>query len=178
MKVKQFLLIGSAFLFFTAIVGAQPKGGTMTVKVFFHDDKSDPEVLDCNKPAPAIRSIPKTASVATAALHELFKGPSVEEAKTMSGFGPPETDGILKSVNVKSGTAYVNFTGRLTAQMGNATTSCGSGFFSMVEATLKQFPTIKKVVYAVEGDTNEFYEWAQVGECPHGRKHCSKSNFK
>ena len=150
----------------------------MTVKVFFHDDKRDPETLDCNKAAPAIRALPKTASVATAALLELFKGPRPEESKDFSGFGPPETDGILKGVNIKNGTAYVNFTERLTAQMGNATSSCGSGFFSMTDATLMQFPTIKKVVYAVEGNTNEFYEWVQVGECPHGKKHCARANFK
>ncbi len=151
---------------------------TMTVKVYFHPDKLDPEWLDCNKVKAVTRTIPKTASVATAALKELLKGPTPEEAKKFSGFGPPETDGILKNINVKNGTAYVNFTERLPVQMGNAATSCGGGFFAMTEATLKQFPTIKKVVYAVDGNTNEFYEWVQVGECPHGKRHCARSNFK
>jgi hypothetical protein len=77
---------------------------------------------------------------------------------------------------VNSGGAYVNFTKRVYEQMGNATSSCGGGFFSMIEATLKQFPTIKKVYYAIEGNTNDFYNWVQVGECPHGR-HCKASNF-
>lgn len=166
-----------AVLLMTPIVSAQ-KADTMTVKVFFHPDKLDPDVLECSKVHPVTRKIPKTASVATAAFLELLKGPSAEEAKEFSGFGPPETDGILKNINIKNGTAYVNFTERLLTQMGNATSSCGSGFFSMTDATLKQFPTIKKVVYAVEGDTNEFYEWAQVGECPHGRRHCARSNFR
>lgn len=159
-------------------VAAQSKSETMTVKVYFHDDKRDPESLDCKKAAAATRKIPKTASVATAALLEMLKGPRPEEAKDFSGFGPPETDGILKSVNVKNGTAYVNFTTRLTKQMGDATSSCGSGFFAMTDATLMQFPTIKKVVYAVEGDTEEFYGWVQVGDCPYGKKHCARENFK
>lgn len=154
------------------------KAGTMSVKVFFHPDKLDPEWNDCTAVAPVSRTIPKTPAVATAALKELLKGPTQEEAKEFSGFGPPETDGILKSVNVRNGTAYVNFTKRAFAQMGNATTSCGGGFFSMIDATLMQFPTIKKVVYAVEGNTNDFYEWVQVGECPHGRRHCARTNFK
>ncbi|MBA3351253.1 MAG: hypothetical protein H0U23_02290, partial [Blastocatellia bacterium] len=62
-------------------------------------------------------------------------------------------------------------------QMGNATTSCGGGFFSMVDATLMQFPTIKKVYYAIEGSTNDFYEWVQVGECPYSKKICASTNF-
>ena len=45
------------------------------------------------------------------------------------------------------------------------------------ESTLKQFATIKKIYYAVEGNTNEFYEWFQLGDCAYG-KHCSKANFK
>ncbi len=61
--------------------------------------------------------------------------------------------------------------------MGNATTSCGGGFFSMVDATLMQFPTIKRVYYAVEGNTNDFYEWVQIGECPYGKKICASTNF-
>ncbi len=150
---------------------------TMTIKIFFHPDKLDPEVLNCQKVAPVTRTVSKTAAVATAALEELFKGPTAAEAKEYSGFGPPETNGILKSVKVKNGGAYVNFTRRLLEQMGNATSSCGGGFFSMIEATLKQFRTIKRVYYAVEGNTNEFYEWVQVGECPHGKKHCAASNF-
>ncbi|MCC6328840.1 MAG: GerMN domain-containing protein [Acidobacteria bacterium] len=151
---------------------------TMAVKVYFHPDKLDPEWNDCTKVHPVNRTIPKTTSVAMAALNELLKGPIGEEAKAFSGFGPPETDGILRSVNVKNRTAYVNFTKRMLMQMGNATTSCGGGFFSMTDATLMQFPTIKKVVYAVEGSTSDFYEWVQVGECPYGRTHCARSNFK
>ncbi len=162
-----------------ALVGPSfaQKSETMNIKVFFHPDKTDPNVEDCQKVAPVNRTIPKTTGVAKAALQELFKGPTADEAKEYSGFGPPETTGILKSVNVKNGAAYVNFTKVVYEQMGSATSSCGGGFFSMVEATLTQFPTIKKVYYAIEGNTNDFYEWVQVGECPHGKKNCAAGNF-
>jgi len=168
------------FLFLLALTPAAfaQKAGTMTVKVYFHPDKLDPQWDDCTKVQPVKRTIAKTPSVATAALNELLKGPTDEEAKAYSGFGPPETDGILRSINVKNRTAYVNFTKRMFVEMGNATTSCGGGFFSMTDATLMQFPTIKKVVYAVEGSTSDFYEWVQVGGCPYGRRHCARSNFK
>ena len=172
-KVLGFLLL----TMLCAVPSVAQKSETMTIKVFFHPDKIDPNVEDCQKVAPVSRTIPKTTGVAKATLEELFKGPTPAEAKEYSGFGPPETNGILKSVNVKNGAAYVNFTKAVYEQMGNATSSCGGGFFSMVEATLMQFPTIKKVYYAIEGNANDFYEWVQVGECPHGKKHCAAANF-
>ncbi len=159
-------------------VGFAQKADTTTIKVYFHPDKLDPDWADCKKVAPVTRTIPKTSRVAAAALQELLKGPTPQEEMDFSGFKPPETNGILKSVGVKNGTAYVNFTKAVYEQMGNATSSCGGGFFSMIEATLKQFPTIKRVYYAIEGSTNDFYEWVQVGECPYGKKHCATSNFQ
>lgn len=165
------------FLLLSTVPALAQKSDTMTIKVFFHPDKVDPNVEDCQKVAPVNRTIPKTTGVATAALKELFKGPTAEEAKEYSAYGPPDTNGILNSVNVKNGAAYVNFNKVVFTQMGNATSSCGGGFFSMIEATLKQFPTIKNVYYAIEGNTNDFYEWVQVGECPHGKRNCSAANF-
>lgn len=161
---------------FAGVASAQ-KAETMTIKLFFHPDKLDPQWEDCKKVAAVKRTIPKTTAVATAALNELLKGPTAAEAAEYSGFKPPETNGILKSVKVKNGAAYVNFSKVVYEQMGNATTSCGGGFFSMVEATLMQFPTIKNVYYAIENNSDDFYEWVQVGECPNGKKHCAASNF-
>ncbi|HEX6125162.1 MAG TPA: GerMN domain-containing protein [Pyrinomonadaceae bacterium] len=175
MKLLSFLLF--MFLAFGSAGFAQ-KPETMTIKVYFHPDKLDPEWDDCKKVAPVTRTVPRTRAVATAALQELLKGPTAEEAKEYSGFRPPETNGILKRVTVKNGAAYVNFTKAVYAQMGNATSSCGGGFFSMVDATLMQFPTIKNVYYAIEGSTNDFYEWVQVGECPYSKKICASSNFR
>ena len=174
--MKLFCLLLPALVLFSFPSYGQ-RAETMTIKVYFHPDKLDPDVMDCQKVAPVSRTIPRTPAVAAAALLELFKGPTEAEKKEYSGFGPPETNGILKNVNVKNGAAYVNFTKAVYEQMGSATSSCGGGFFSMVEATLMQFPTIRKVYYAVEGNTNDFYEWVQVGECPHGR-HCRASNFR
>lgn len=174
----RFFILMSLVLTFAAAANAQ-KGAAMTIKIFLSNDKLNPNIDDCNRVFPVTRKIPKTAATAKAALMELFKGATkAEEARGYSGMPTADTDGILKNINVKKGAAYVNFTTRLLEQMGTATTSCGGGqYFGMIEETLKQFPTIKKVYYAVEGNTNEFYEWAQVGECPHG-KHCAKANFK
>ena len=170
------LIVALLILITVAGLGIAQKAGTMTIKVYFHSNKLDPDWNDCNKVYPVTRTIPKTAAVATAALQELLKGTGPGEAKDYSGFSPEETKGILKSVKVRNGAAYVNFTKAVHEQMGNASSTCGGGFFSMVDATLMQFPSIKKVYYAIEGNTNDFYEWVQVGECPYG-KHCASRNF-
>lgn len=175
MKLTLLVMMLMAF----SVVGFAQRSQTMTIKIFLSNEKLNPNIDDCNKVFPVNRTIPKTTATAMAAMKELFKGATKdEETKGYSGMPANETNGILKSINVKNGAAYVNFTKLLLEQMGTATTSCGSGqYFGAIEQTLTQFPTIKKVYYAVEGNTNEFYEWAQVGECPYG-KHCAKANFK
>lgn len=177
MKMKLFVLALVMLISSGAAFAQSAK--TTTIKVYFSNEKLNPNIIDCNKVFPVTRKIPKTTAIAKAALEELFKGVTKEEeAKGYGSIPASESNGVLKSINVKNGAAYVNFTKLILEQMGNATTSCGGGqYFGMIEKTLTQFPTIKKVYYAVEGDTNEFYEWVQVGECPYG-KHCSKSNFK
>ena len=151
---------------------------TMKIRLFFHNTKEDPEMLDCNKVYEVERTIPKTKAVATAALNELFKGVNAgEKAQGFTSIPPEATKGILKRINIKKRIAYVNFNDVVYEQMGVATTSCGSGYFASVEQTLKQFPTIEKVVYAIEGSPRDFYEWIQVGECPDPIKDCSGKNF-
>ncbi len=177
MKRNCLALVLAMLAFACAAYGQSSK--TTTIKVYFSNEKLNPNIIDCNKVFPVTRKIPKTTAIAKAALEELFKGVTKEEeAKGYGSIPTAESNGVLKSINVKNGAAYVNFTKLILEQMGNATTSCGGGqYFGMIEKTLTQFPTIKKVYYAVEGDTNEFYEWVQVGECPYGR-HCSRRNFK
>lgn len=174
MKIlKLFLLI--SFL----VVGGQAQQKTVSVKLFFGNEKFNPNSDPCNKVFPVTRKIPATKAIATAALEELFKGVNKEEeAKSYTSFSPEETKGILKSVKIKNGAAYVNFNNVVYEQLGTATTSCGGAyFFTSLEKTLKQFPTIKKIFYAIEGKPAEFYDWVQVGECPKELKNCSGKDF-
>jgi Sporulation and spore germination. len=156
------------------------KAQTMSIKLYYLNTTNDPNLEDCRAVKPLTRVIPKTAGVARAALDEYLKGPSAEEQKRgFTGFGPPETTGILKSIKIKNGAAYVDFDKKIMEQLGSASTSCGGGFFVGLEKTLTQFSTIKKdrVFYAIERNPAEFYDWAQVGECPEGLKNCDASNF-
>ncbi|MEQ1763355.1 MAG: GerMN domain-containing protein [Pyrinomonadaceae bacterium] len=174
---KAFLPLAATIVFAVSAFGQSSP--TMTVKVYFHNEKLNPNQQDCTKVFPTTRKIPKTTAVARAALDELFKGVTTEEEKNEFGsFPADDTNDIVKSLNVKGGVAYLNFKKIVFEKLGNTTSSCGGGFYSGIEATLKQFPTIKEVVYAVEGSTSDFYDWVQVGECPHGKRRCARANFQ
>ncbi len=174
MKILSLLLLISAF----TIAGFGQKNETIRIKLYFLNEKFDPNLEDCNKVHAVERTIPKTQAVAKAALEELFRGVTPDESsKGFVSFSPEETKGILKSVKIKNKAAYINFNKAVYEQMGTATTSCGSGFFASVEETLFQFPTIKKVFYAIEGSPRDFYEWVQVGECSPELRNCSGKDF-
>ena len=106
------------------------KTETMTIKLYYLNIKNDPNVEDCRDVKPLTRVIPRTAGIARAALDEYLKGPTAEEeARGFTGFGPPETTGILKSIKIKNGAAYIDFDKKMIEQLGAASTSCGGGFF-------------------------------------------------
>ena len=152
---------------------------TMQIKVYFPNTKRND--VDCGVPVyPVTRTIPKTTAVARAALEQLFAGPTAEEqAKGFYSDFSDATKTLLISVNIRNRYAYVNMrdlTG--TSSIGNFTTSCGgSNFYGQVERTLQQFPGVRKVFFAFEGDPSHFYDWMQVGECPKELKNCDASRF-
>lgn len=164
-------------LTFSSVTFAQ-KSETMMIKLYYLNEKQNPNLEDCRDVREVRRMIPKTEAVAKAALEELFKGVTAEEqAEGFVSLAPGETRGILKSIKIKKGMAYINFNEIVYKQLGTATTSCGGGFFSSIEKTLKQFPSVTKVFYAIEGKPADFYDWVQVGECPKELKNCSGKDF-
>ena len=172
----KFLLLCSLFFAFTNVQAQQL---TVRLKVYFPNAKLDK--AECSVPVyPTLRKVAKTGPVAKVALEQLFAGPTSEEKANgfYSDFSEA-TKSLLISVNVKNGNAYVNLRDlTATSSIGNFTTSCGgSNFFGQVESTLKQFTTIKKVFFAIEGDPSLFYDWMQIGECPKELKKCDASNF-
>lgn len=174
--MRSLTLLGIVMIGFSSVWA---QGTLRTINVYFHNEKRNPNMQDCTKVFPTPRQIPATKAVAKAALLELFKGTTAEErAKEFWSIEPENTAGILKKVNIKGNAAYVNFDRSVYEKLGVTTTSCGSGFYSSIEKTLTQFSNIKKVYYAIDGNTDDFYEWVQVGECPHGKKYCSAVNFK
>ena len=170
-------VLSIVFLLFAVCVASGQK--SQTIKVYYPNQKLDRE--ECSeKVFPSLRNIPKTTAVAKAALEQLFAGPTTDEQARgfQSGFSE-KTKTLLLSVNVKNRAAYVNLRNlQETSDIGNFTASCSRGsFFSQIEKTLKQFPAIRRVYFAIEGDPAFFYDWMQIGECPRGLKNCDPSNF-
>jgi spore germination protein GerM len=150
------------------------------IKVYLGNSEKNPQSEDCTKVFAVSREIPPTKAVAAAALQELFKGVTAEEkAKNYESLFSPESASILHKVNIKNGIAYVNLKTGITESVNSASTSCGRDmFFAQIEKTLKQFPTVKKVFFAIEGKPADFYDWIGIGACPKELGKCSGKNFK
>lgn len=177
--MKTLSLLMMMLLLFLAPVSDSQAQQTMKIRLYFPNTKRDSG--NCSvRVYPVTRTIPKTNAVARAALEQLFAGPTSEEkGKAFYSDFSEATKSFLISVNVKHKVAYVNLRDLTsTSSMGNFTTSCGgSNFFGQVENTLKQFSSIKKAFFAMEGDPALFYDWMQMGECPKELKNCDASNF-
>ncbi|MFH1841181.1 MAG: GerMN domain-containing protein [Candidatus Nealsonbacteria bacterium] len=151
---------------------------SMIVKAYFGNIEFNPNMEDCSKVYPVERAVPKSLGVAKAALQELFKGPTEQELNQgyVSWFSE-KTEDILISVKVENDTAYLNIKD-VRQIIPNAGTSCGSAqFLAEVKTTLKQFSTVSKVIFAIEGIPFNFYEWIQIG-CSEDNDYCNEVPFQ
>jgi hypothetical protein len=114
---------------------------------------------------PVQRRIPRTAKIGTAALDELLWGPG---APNLAGFGtaiptPQEVLGYagrepgwgprvtLRKLTIVDGVATADFSPEMRAYGGGSLRVML--LRQQIEQTLKQFPTVREVVIAVEGET-------------------------
>lgn len=136
---------------FVLPVKIKASGETMTVKAYFSNNIMDPEV-SCNKVFPVERKVLKTDATGTAALLELFSGPTEEEKK--AGFFTNINEGVgLQSlmIGMESGTARADFNEQLEYKVSG---SCKvTAIRAQITQTLKQFPEIKSVVISINGKT-------------------------
>ncbi len=127
---------------------------TAKVKVYFNNDKLDPQV-SCNKVFPAERTISKTSQVAYIALFELLKGPTPEEKAQGYSTSIPENVRI-NSIKIENGRAIADFDYNLDYQVGG---SCRvAAIRSQITNTLKQFPTVKEVTISINGRTEDILQ--------------------
>lgn len=130
----------------------------MSVKVYFNNDKLDPE-YSCNKVFPVERIIPKTQAVARAALEELLKGPTEQEKQ--EGFITNINQGVvIQSLTIDpptgGGIAKVDFNEQLEYQVGG---SCRvAAIHAQIVETLKQFPTVQEVIVSINGRTEDILQ--------------------
>jgi spore germination protein GerM len=171
------LVLGVALSAAAIAGGAAPDAGTTTLKVHFGKEGLATGDAACRQVAPVIRTVPKTQGVARAALQELFRGPTPEErSEGYYSMFSDSTRSLLKAVRIVNGTAYVDLHDP-TQLLPGATSSCGSmEFFSQVEATLTQFPTVDRVIFAIEGQPRLFYEWMEM-DCDQSNDHCDDGHF-
>jgi hypothetical protein len=142
----------------------------------YSDAKSS---FDCGATDMVTRKVPHTSATAAAALDQLFRGPTEEEKVAgMRDFWITEdTAHNLKRVFIKNGVAYLDWED-IRSVIPNASTSCGSAaFFAPIEDTLKQFPTVTKVIHAINGQPSVFYEWIQMG-CSAENNNCDATPYQ
>lgn len=158
-----------------------PAGGParqIQITVYFNNDTMSGHKTVCDAVFGVSRSVSDIANPASAALNALFSGPTpAEQAKGYRSFFSERTAGLLKQLRNASGTAYVDLHDR-RRQLSGATSSCGSAeFLSQIQRTLAEFPTVDRVIFAIEGDPRLFYDWMEL-ECNETNEHCDSRQLR
>ena len=116
---------------------------------------------NCARVLPLSRRVEKPA-VLTGAMKALVAGPTTaERAQGYGGWFSRKTAGVVRSVRVSHGTAYVDFR-NFSRVIPNASSSCGSSLLlAQLDRTALQFPSVKRTAYSFDGNRRSFYEWLQ-----------------
>jgi spore germination protein GerM len=165
---KDYLLLAILFVSIFALGFGQPAqaqetGGTMKIKLYF--PKDDPEA---NLSLVAVeRTVKRTRRVAETTVRELLKGVSESERK-MGLTSAYAVENLVTGreecarekmkplaayflgVSIKRGTAIVNFRPEAECYL-QSTVTMMSFVMEPIDATLKQFSSIKEVQYALDG---------------------------
>jgi sporulation and spore germination protein/immunoglobulin-like protein involved in spore germination len=120
-----------------------PEGTTVVRAYFYYESVSGSSGL-----VPILREVPATKAVATAAVAALLDGPTETESGAMSSAVPADTK--LLGLTVKDGVATVDLSSEFESGAGSASATIRLG---QVVYTLTQFPTVKSVVFQVDGRT-------------------------
>jgi spore germination protein GerM len=137
------------------------RGSAAHVFVYFaHPDLGDV----CEQVFPVARAVERADP--TAALTQLLAGPTeIERALGYQSWFSTGTAGLLRTVSLSSGVATVDL-GDISRVIPNASSSCGShALLGALDATLRQFPSITRACYAIEGEMDRFYGWLQYDTC-------------
>src|SRR5918997_1583345 len=124
---------------------AQGKAARKTVKIYLYHEPG--EYIDLS---PVTRVVSATAP-ARPAIEALLKGPTAAERKR--GFGPlaSANEFAIGSLKISGGTARVNFVSSRT-WAGWPGDLAPVRFKKAVELTLKQFPSVRRVIVSLDGD--------------------------
>jgi spore germination protein GerM len=155
------LLLFVIFEWSDKVSATEPQVSFITEKVYFYNQSLLGEsIKDCFAVYPVERSVLRTNNFSKEALQELFKGPTEQEmAQGYVSFFSDDTKNLLISSKVEDRTAYINLRDFRNI-IPTSNNFCGKPFFlSQVDKTVKQFGTVEKIIYAIEGKPKTFYDW-------------------
>lgn len=162
-----------------ATAAMAPGTPAMRLFVFFNRVAAEGQpAAECDSVRAVARSLPRTPAVASAALRALFAGPS--DAERAAGWRSPfsaRTADLLHGVRLVQGTAYVDLALH-PGLMAAASSSCGAAeLLVAIERTLRQFPSVRRVIVAIDGEPRRFYDAIGL-RCDASNDHCDPRPFQ
>ena len=152
---RVWLIILTLLVLVVPVTAAGATTATAQVNVYF-----TPAGTECDVVEAYSRTVASPA-VLTGALTELLAGPTAGERPATATMFSDATAGLLRSVVIRDGVAYVDFAD-LRQAIPNASTACGSAsLLSQLDATTEQFPTVFRARYSINGSQATFYNWLQ-----------------
>jgi len=151
--------------------------------VYFNNPirSSSQGVSTCGDVYPVPREVPgkDMASQEVGLLLSLIKGPSKEEGE--DGYTSPFseiTELALISISVQGGTAAVNLADIRSLSSSDQDGYCVAlSIMNSMDSTLRQFDGIDKVIYAIVGSPEKFYDWVGLS-CEAENPGCDDSMFR
>jgi spore germination protein GerM len=171
------LAVAAVSLMVAIFVGDAAAAERITFEVYFSKEGRAAADAACSHVVAVTRAVPATQGVARASLEQLFAGPTAaERAVGYHSWFSHRTRGILRNIRIIDGTSYVDLHD-IRRLIPGASSSCGSSeLIAQVEATLKQFATVERVVLAIDGQPRVFYEWLEMA-CDQSNDHCDEQHF-
>ena len=126
-----------------------PASGTKIVRAYFWLGG----LPDADGLVAVLREVPATRSVATAAVNALLAGPSDAEAKRNITSAVPDGSQLL-GLSIEDGVATIDLSSEF--ETGGGSDSILTRLGQMVY-TLTQFPTVKSVVFKIEGEVKTVF---------------------
>ena len=126
----------------------------MEIRAYFGNSRLNP-AADCEKAFPVARRVTKTIEVGRVSLEQLLAGVTAREKKDDYFTNIPE--GVkINSLKIENQTAFVDFSEELE---GGAGGSCRVlAIRRQIEATLRQFPTVDRVIISIDGRTEDILQ--------------------
>ncbi len=125
-------------------------GETMMVRAFFGNSVENPSSLVCEAVYPVARTIPRTTTVARAAMEQTLRG--VTASESAEGYYTSINEGTqVNSLKIENGVAHVDLSASLNTGVAGACRV--TNIRSQITETLKQFSNVKSVVISVNGKT-------------------------